>query len=386
MATGRSDGTVELWEIGDERERLQAKQTKPVSCVAFKPVPTTRRSDLSGAMVTIEELLVGDEGGMVYYYAIHWGPPSAIGGMGSAALQLLAKIDIHSQQVCGMAWSPDGEYFATGGNDNICLLYSAHDILTSPDDPRQRPFPTPVTGLIPEFVPNAESHVTFSNLIAASGNRLPIASRYSFFPHTMSTGLTPRVLRITAGRERHKWAHSAAVKAIAFCPWQPGLIATGGGSNDRAIHFYHTGSGACLATINVHAQVTTLIWSKTRREIAATFGFAQPEHPYRIAVFSWPDCKQVLAIPWSGEMRALYAISYPGGPSESTKQRTEGGRWYNGTAEEGCIVVAVSDESVKFHEIWNQKGRGSGGGIGGLGYSEILESLAGTDREGNVIR
>src|SRR4030095_10060942 len=90
----------------------------------------------------------------------------------------------------------------------------------------------------------------------------------------------------------------AAVKALAFAPWQPSLLATGGGSNDRCIHFYHAPSGGHLATINVHAQVTSLIWRKTRREIASTCVYAQPEHPFRIAVFAWPSCQQVVAIPW----------------------------------------------------------------------------------------
>ena len=121
--------------------------------------------------------------------------------------------------------------------------------------------------------------------------------------------------------------HSAAIKAIAFCPWQRGLVATGRGSNDRAMHFYYTYSGACLATINVHTQVTSLIWSTTRQEIAANFGFAQPDHPYRIAVFSWHKCQQVLAIQWVSDMRALYAILYPGGPRETATESSIGETW-----------------------------------------------------------
>jgi hypothetical protein len=95
----------------------------------------------------------------------------------------------------------------------------------------------------------------------------------------------------------HSFRHSAAVKAIAFAPWQPNLLATGGGSNDRRIHFFHTGSGATLALINVFSQVTSLVWSTTRREIVATFGYSQPEHEIRIAVFSWPSCECVVRIP-----------------------------------------------------------------------------------------
>ncbi len=30
----------------------------------------------------------------------------------------------HSQEVCGLKWSPNGEYFASGGNDNKLFIYS----------------------------------------------------------------------------------------------------------------------------------------------------------------------------------------------------------------------------------------------------------------------
>jgi meiosis-specific APC/C activator protein AMA1 len=58
----------------------------------------------------------------------------------------------------------------------------------------------------------------------------------------------------------------------------------------------------------------------------------------------------VAAIPWEGEHRALYAILYPGGPNESHGSH-EGASTMSRTAQEGCIVVAASDESVKFHEV-----------------------------------
>lgn len=125
-------------------------------------------------------------------------------------------------------------------------------------------------------------------------NNVPAASEHFRNPISDTSGEPHNVEDRHA---KHRWEHTAAVKAIAFCPWRDGLVATGGGSHDKCIHFYHTTSGVALATIAVHAQVTSLIWSTTRREIAATFGYAQPEHPYRIAVFSWPECRQVAAIP-----------------------------------------------------------------------------------------
>jgi len=115
------------------------------------------------------------------------------------------------------------------------------------------------------------------------------------------------------------------------------------------------------------------------------FDRSYDERPDRSQVFSWPECKQVAAIPWEGEHRALYAITYPGGPNESQTSR-EGGRGLSRTAQEGCIVVASSDESVKFHEVWTASQKETAGGEGLLGGSDILEYIEGIDKEGDIIR
>ena len=124
-----------------------------------------------------------------------------------------------------------------------------------------------------------------------------------------------------------------------------------------------------------------MIWSKTRREIAVTLGFPQPDHAYRIAVYSWPACEQIVAIPWRDEMRALYAIPYPGGP-DLGRMGCEGGAWSPRTREEGCIVVAGSDGSIKFHEIWCDTKKTVRPRRGALFGSDILEDLHDIDKEG----
>jgi WD40 repeat protein len=381
LAIGRSSGQISLWSLDDPEDiRFQSQQPCAIACVAFKPVTTRRPSERLGCMIPTEELLVGDEVGHVYYYSIEWMSKQQVDIHGwTGAMTLLAKITVHVQQVCGLAWSADGDYFATGANDNACCLFEVRSILTPPDTPQdisaihRSPLQTLLGGFgMPNFIARAHTHSEIMGILANG-------------VHTARSRVIPRQhgsLLIGEGSQKHKWIHSAAIKAVAFCPWQRGLIATGGGSNDRAIHFYHTFSGACLATISVHAQVTALIWSTTRREIAATFGYAQPDHPYRVAVFSWPDCRQIVAIPWGNDLRALYAISYPGGPGETTSM---GQTWYSRTKEEGCIVVACSDESVKFHEVWSGASRSTGSHLGLLGGSDILESLEGIDKEGTEV-
>ncbi|KAL8719166.1 MAG: hypothetical protein Q9181_008093 [Wetmoreana brouardii] len=402
LAIGRNSGHISLWSLFDEGTRFESQQPSAVACLAFKPVTTRRTSKKFGAAVPTEELLVGDELGNVYYYAVEWVDNLKVDIHGwHGAMTLLAKISVHSQQICGLAWSPAGEYFATGANDNACCLFVVKDILSSPRTPerpqrnQRRPLQTlrPNHGL-PDVLTSEPFRQRFTSELshASSATEVPSSSLppVSLAQRVVSNPFIFRaipgqggILNISEGHQKHRWFHSAAIKAIAFCPWQPGLLATGGGSNDRAIHFYHTFSGACLATINVQAQVTSLIWSSTRHEIAATFGYAQPEHPYRIAVFSWPECRQIVAIPWGNDMRALYAIPYPGGPNEKGKRAREGEAWWSRTSEEGCIVVACSDESVKFHEVWTGKKKsvGATAGQGLLGGSDILESLEGFDKE-----
>ena len=64
----------------------------------------------------------------------------------------------------------------------------------------------------------------------------------------------------------------------------------------------------------------------------------------------------------------------------------EGNKWWSRTQEEGCLVVATSDCSIKFHEVWAEERRGSVVGRGGLlGGSDILESLHDIDKEGTEV-
>ena len=418
LAIGRNNGQISLWSLFDFDDiRFKSQQPNAIACISFKPVTTRRRSERFGSLVATEELLVGDEIGHVYYYAVEWMSQEQVDIHGwNGHMQLLAKIEVHTQQVCGIAWSLQGDFFATGANDNACYLFETNKIL------KDHAKPLPVTRslsrrhlqtlfgslALPNFISRGIAHPSNTN-IADPNSRHPSTNSSSntsssFFPNhpfpplssllrqpsqpATNTTIVPGQLGspvITEGSQCHKWLHAAAIKAIAFCPWQRGLLATGGGSNDRAIHFYHVFSGACLATINVHAQVTSLIWSTTRREIAATFGYAQPEHPYRIAVFSWPECRLVVKVPWGEDLRALYAVAFPG----SGGRGGGGGRGgKNGISRrnerEGCVVVASSDETVKFHEVWVGGCKSVRAVNNGLGGSSILEGL-GSDGEGDGV-
>ncbi|KAI1276472.1 WD40-repeat-containing domain protein [Xylaria sp. FL0933] len=350
LAYGRSNGGLSLMSLFDSLlPRFEAQQPAPVACLCWRPTVTMRRSLNTrncGSMVSTEELLEVARD--------NW----------SGAMTLMVRIKVHSQQICGLAWSPTGNDFATGGNDNLCCLFQADKVLEPESEGANTSIADLAAALASTSIAGPSKSASSSSSSPSSIVKSPCTGEEPDY-YTVPRNL---VRYLPAGSEKHRWRHAAAVKAIAFCPWREGLVATGGGSNDKCIHFYHTTSGAALATISVAAQVTSLIWSKTRREIAATFGYAQPDHPYRIA---------------EGEHRALYAVAYPGGPSDTyrTKERLK-----SRTAEEGCVVVASSDESVKFHEVWLAGRKTTALGSGVLAGSDILEMEEGIDKEGDVIR
>ncbi|KAH6688389.1 WD40-repeat-containing domain protein [Plectosphaerella plurivora] len=306
LAFGQSNGKIGLMTT-DGDMRFQIQHTLPINY-----------------------LLVGNQQGGVHYYIVEWAEKwevSRDGWPGSATL--VANISAHTAQICALVWSPNGHEFATGGDDDLCCLFDTHKVL-NPSRPR----------------PRCESSATVVH------HRDPTDTS------------TNAVCQITRAQARHCWLHRAAIKAIAFCPWQEGLLATGGGSNDQCIHFFHTRTGTPLATINVGAQVTSLIWSTTRREIAATFGYAQPDHSFRIA---------------EGGPRALCAVGYPSPVAEHQASVPKEFR-------DSSLVVASSDEQIRFHEVWKPNMRSAVGGAGMLAGSDVLESLEGIHKEGDIIR
>jgi hypothetical protein len=159
---------------------------------------------------------------------------------------------------------------------------------------------------------------------------------------------------------------------------------------DRTVHFYHAPSGSCLAKIYMWAQITGLIWSRTRREIAVVLGFAEPEHPFRVVVFAWPSCEQITAIPWNVDVdgqtfpdlcvvgRGLSVVSIPNfrKPFFETEDESD----FN--PEDECIAINSSN-FIRFYRIW-RKPQKQLGSIGVMN-SAILESIDGIENPGNEV-
>lgn len=100
--------------------------------------------------------------------------------------------------------------------------------------------------------------------------------------------------------------HQAAVKALAWCPWQCNLLATGGGAEDRAIKFWNTTTGVCLHTLQAHAQVSSLLWNK--QEIIAGLGYNE----HKMVIWHYPTLAKVAELDGHTERILAMAMSPDG--------------------------------------------------------------------------
>ncbi|KAH8102320.1 WD40-repeat-containing domain protein [Cristinia sonorae] len=172
----------------------------------------------------------------------------------------------HQGEVCGLKWRSDGELLASGGNDNVVNIWDG------------------------------------------------------------------RVGDVGSGtRGVAKWTkrnHTAAVKAIAWCPWQPSLLASGGGTNDATVHIWNSTTGARLHSLTTPSQVTSIQWSPHRKEFLTTHGF--PTNA--IMIHSYPSLERVVEIRDAHDSRVLWSTLSPAGD---------------------VVCTGAGDENLKFWRVWD---------------------------------
>ncbi|CAM9490997.1 unnamed protein product [Pylaiella littoralis] len=181
----------------------------------------------------------------------------------------IATLAGHEQEVCGLKWSPDGSTLASGGNENFLCLWDAN-----------------MSGR------------------AGSGGRPSLVHR-------------PR---------KTLMQHQAAVKALAWCPSQRHLLASGGGTADRTIKFWNTANGSMLNSIDTGSQVCSLQWSQNNKELVSSHGFSENQ----LCLWKYPSMLKIKEFK-GHTSRVLHMDTSPDGST---------------------VVSAAADETLRFWDMF----------------------------------
>ncbi|RHY07591.1 hypothetical protein DYB25_009402 [Aphanomyces astaci] len=141
--------------------------------------------------------------------------------------------------------------------------------------------------------------------------------------------------------------HTAAVKAIAWSPHQPGLLASGGGTADRCIRFWNTLQGHALQAVDTGSQVCNLVWSKNSNEVVSTHGYSLNQ----IIVWKYPSMAKVATLT-GHTYRVLYLAMSPNGQTIVTGAGDETLRFWNAfapaaTSQASSLVLPLGSQHIR---------------------------------------
>ncbi|KAF3679612.1 Cell division cycle 20.3, cofactor of APC complex [Capsicum annuum] len=127
----------------------------------------------------------------------------------------------------------------------------------------------------------------------------------------------------------HQWIHhmtdhTAAVKALSWCPFQSNMVASGGGVGDQCIKFWNTNTGACLNTVNTGSQVCSLLWNRHERELLSSHGFTDNQ----LTVWKYPSMTKISEL-FNHTSRVLHKDESPDGYTVATAAADETLRLWN---------------------------------------------------------
>lgn len=221
----------------------------------------------------------------------------------------------HQTRVCGVKWNPDGRFVASGGADGVIICL---------DSRYERKAPI-VTVYNYDLPPPTSSD--------ADVGSSPGAERKSN-PELSSLAVRWRTRQ-----------HRSTVKALAWCPWEPGMLASGGGTQDGTIRFWNVTKGCQKRTaISTQSQITSLHFSQSCREIVSTHGYA----------FAPNATDTVLAAP---RRHSILVHSYPRGEVVGRIFDAHHGRITHSCLSPDAtrIVTSGSDDSIRIYRIFGKQ-------------------------------
>jgi cell division cycle protein 20 (cofactor of APC complex) len=142
--------------------------------------------------------------------------------------------------------------------------------------------------------------------------------------------------------------HGAAVKALAWCPWQANLLASGGGTACRKMCFWNGTTGALLNEVDTNSQVCSLVWSKHEKEILSSHGFTQNQ----LTLWKYPSLTKVADLT-GHQSRVLHMAVSPDG---------------------NTVVSGAADETLRFWKVFGNDGSKLDKGKGSFANAQLARA------------
>lgn len=134
--------------------------------------------------------------------------------------------------------------------------------------------------------------------------------------------------------ERKFSSHQSAVKAISWSSQKFGLLASGGGTQDRTIKFWNTNTMTLVESIDTNSQVCNISFSKITNEFVSSHGYSDN------LILVWDSEKlEVIATLKGHRDRVIYMSNSPDG---------------------GKIVTGAGDETIRFWEVFKMGDKARG--------------------------
>lgn len=189
----------------------------------------------------------------------------------------------HTGEVCGLEWRGDGEYIASGGNDNVVNVWDARMGDSGSDH-----------DAVPTMTKRTHTAAVKVCLLRSS---FPLFLRES------------------------------VLQGLSWCPWQPALLATGGGTSDTTLHIWNITTGARIHSVKTPSQITSVKFAPHKKEIFTTHGYPTNS----LMIHAYPSMERVAEIRDAHDSRVLFSQVSPYGD---------------------VVCTGAGDENLKFWRLW----------------------------------
>ncbi|XP_038048458.1 cell division cycle 20.3, cofactor of APC complex-like [Patiria miniata] len=215
---------------------------------------------------------------------------------------------LHRQRRWCVQWSSTGHTLAVGGPALMLIDATLGDVTasimtSSPPSCLDWSRHCLSAGFLDGAVQAYDTRIglcTVGSFICTSRHSSPITTlRYSVDGGLLACGTADGKLVIWDTRQRQKpqhemEAHSDGVGAMAWCPWKPWYVTTGGKASDQTIRTWNAYSGVMSKNLMVGSEVTSLAWYEQSSELVSSH--ANPSGEANIRVWKSPKMRMIVEL------------------------------------------------------------------------------------------